>query len=229
MACYTMYIFGDIHEVIKTIDTDSIDFIYTSPPYGITQAEWDQPLDWANLFPELWRVLKPTGIIALHCSMPFTYELLKYQTPKYHYIWEKNNSTCGMLAKKQPLRRTEEVMIYYKKPGTYNPQMKGTTFYKKDNKQIGTEGQSYYGKRAKKTKIDNEIGHYGNYPDTLLTFPIRREKSGITRCNDMMDFFIKTYTNIGDTILDLTTHNSCLNDRVVALKREFIGVDIVPF
>jgi len=223
-----MYIFGDIHEVIKTIDTDSIDFIYTSPPYGITQAEWDNPLDWESLFPEMWRVLKPNGIIALHCSMPFTYELLKYQTPKYHYIWEKNNSTCGMLAKKQPLRRTEEVMIYYKKPGTYNPQMIGDTFYKKDNRLVGG-GQAYCGKRKKKTTVDKDKGHYGKYPDTLLTYSIRREQTGITRPDSMLDFFIKTYTNEGDTILDMTTHNSTLNDRVVALNRQFIGIDIVPF
>ena len=224
-----MYIFGDIHDVIKTIENDTIDFIYTSPPYGITQAEWDKPLDWEQLFPQMWRVLKPTGIIALHASMPFTYELLKYQKPKYHYIWEKDNCTCAMLAKKQPLRRTEEVFIYYRKPGTYNPQMKGTKFYKKVNLHLKGEGNVYYGRRKKKDTVDPEKGHVGRYPDTLLTFPIRRDKSGITRTDEMMDFFIKTYTNEGDTILDLTTHNNLLNDRVVALNRNFIGVDIVPF
>ena len=64
--------------------------------------------------------------------------------------------------------------------------MKGTTFHKKINRHVGIEGQAYYGIRNKKTKIDNDKGHYGKYPDTL-------------------------------------------NDRVVELKREFIGVDIVPF
>ena len=107
--------------------------------------------------------------------------------------------------------------------------MIGNTFYKKENKEIGPEGQSYYGKRNKKTKIDNEKGHYGKYPDTLLTYPIRRGKTGITRCDELMDFFIKTYTNEGDLILDLTTHNNFLNDRVVELDRNFLGVDIVPF
>ena len=84
------YINGDIAEVIKTLETDSIDFIYTDPPFSITKALWDKPLLWNELFPEMWRVLKPTGTICLYASMPFTYELLKYEKPKYHYSWKKN-------------------------------------------------------------------------------------------------------------------------------------------
>ena len=89
-----MYIQGDIHEKIKDIDDNCIDLIYTDPPFdGLTKAKWDKKLDWKYLFEEMWRVLKPNGIIILYSSMPFTYELLKYQKPKYHYIWVKGNST----------------------------------------------------------------------------------------------------------------------------------------
>ena len=76
------FIHGDIQEVIKTIDTDSIDFIYTDPPFGTTSASWDKGLNWSELFPEMWRVLKPTGIICLYASCPFTYEFcLLYTSP----------------------------------------------------------------------------------------------------------------------------------------------------
>ena len=87
------YIQGDIHEVIKTIEDNTIDFIYTDPPFGTTKASWDKGLDWKELFSDMWRVLKTNGIICLYASIPFTYELLKYETPKYHYSWIKNNST----------------------------------------------------------------------------------------------------------------------------------------
>ena len=89
----TNYIQGDIQDVIKTLEDNSIDFIYTDPPFSITNASWDKPLQWDKLFPEMWRVLKPDGIICLYASIPFTYELLKYETPKYHYSWKKNNKT----------------------------------------------------------------------------------------------------------------------------------------
>ena len=127
------YRFGDIHRMIQDIPDDSVDFIYTDPPFGITKADWDQGLDWAHLFPQMWRVLKPKGIICLYASMPFTYELLKYDQPKYHYSWRKNNSTGFFTAKKQPLRCMEEIFVYYRDTGTYNPQMVGTTTHKRRN------------------------------------------------------------------------------------------------
>ena len=60
-----MFIQGDIHDVIKTLENNSIDFINTDPPFATTKAKWDKPLNWKELFPEMWRVLKPTGTIAL--------------------------------------------------------------------------------------------------------------------------------------------------------------------
>jgi len=222
----TKYIEGDIHEVIKNIPDGSIDLIYTSPPYGITNAKWDKPLDWSNLFPELWRVVKDDGIIVLHASMPFTYDLLSHQRPRYHYSWVKNNSTGFFQAKFQPLRNIEEIFVYYKKRGTYNPQMVGNKFYKKRLVKHGGT-QKYFGTRHNIEKSTTlEEGHTGTYPTTVLNYKIRRDSTGITRPDEMLDFFIKTYSNEQDTILDLTTHNNYLGDRCKILNRDFIGVDI---
>ena len=157
-----MFIKGDIHNVIKSIEDNSIDLIYTDPPFQITNASWDKGVDWKYLFPDMWRVLKPTGIIVLYASMPFTYELLKYEKPKYHYTWIKNNSTGFLTTKYQPLRRNEEVFIYYKKAGT----------------------------------------------------------------DEHIDYFIKTYSNEGDKILDMTCCYGYVGKRCDSLKRNYIGVDL---
>ena len=221
------FIEEDIHTAIKNIDDNTFNLIYTSPPYGITNAKWDTALNWAELFPEMWRVLKPDGIIVLHSSMPFTYELLKYETPKYHYSWKKNNSTGFFQAKLQPLRDIEEVLIYYKNRGTYNPQMVGNEFYKKRyNKQ--NDSQNNYGHReniSKSFTSENE-GHTGKYPTTFLEFPVRKDNTGINRPDEMMDFFIKTYSNEGDYVLDMTCHNDYTSKRCNELKRNFLGIDI---
>jgi len=224
------YVQGDIHEVIKTLEDDSIDFIYTDPPFGITKASWDTPLKWDELFPEMWRVLKPSGIICLYASMPFTYELLKYETPKYHYTWKKNNSTGFFTAKKQPLRNTEEIFIYYKMTGTYNPQMIGTETHKRRNL-IHKGGSGYFttSKGAKTPSHNHETekgSHQGKYPTTLKQWNIRKEKGGITRTDDQIDYFIRTYSNEGDTILDMTCHNKTVGKRCEVLGRDYIGVDI---
>lgn len=222
------YIVGDIHQVIKSIEDNSIDFIYTDPPFGITKAKWDKGLNWADLFPEMWRVLKPTGTIALYSSIPFTYELLKYETPKYHYCWKKNNKTGFFQAKYQPLRQIEEIFIYYKNKGTYNPQMEGDKYIPKRNVKVGGRN-GYYGEKLKDKENEyiKEDGHTGKFPSTFKDWNIRKDKTGITRTDEQIDYFIKTYTNENDTILDMTCHNIYVGNRCEVLKRKYIGVDLV--
>ena len=106
---------GDIHEEILKLDSNSINLIYTNPPFFTTENEWDKKLNWKILFTEMWRVLKPNGKIILHCSIPFTYDLIKVERPKYHYVWVKDRPTNFFHAKNQPLRQQEEVLVYYKK------------------------------------------------------------------------------------------------------------------
>ena len=222
------YIQGDIHEVIKTLDDNSIDFIYTDPPFATTKAKWDKPLKWAELFNEMWRVLKPNGTIALHSAIPFSYDLMKYEKPKYNYNWKKNNSTGFFQAKYQPLRNMEEIYIYYKNRGTYNPQMIGDKVYKKRNVKYGGKN-AYWGQDGvnKKNEYNEKEGHIGKYPTTYLEYPIRKDNSGITRCDDMIDYFIKTYSNKDDTILDMTANYNYVGKRCNELQRNYIGVDLL--
>tara|TARA_R110002096_G_scaffold435323_1_gene660207 strand:- start:27 stop:728 length:702 start_codon:yes stop_codon:yes gene_type:complete len=223
------YIENDIHNEILNIEDNSFDLIYTSPPYGITEAEWDKPLEWDMLFPQMWRILKPKGIIVLHSSMPFTYELLKYEKPRYHYIWKKNKATNFLKAKLQPLRICEEIFIYYKTGGTYNPQMKGNTFIKKGYAKSSLDTHQGYcntKEHRPKKEIKEGEGHIGKYPNTFLEYSIRKEKTGINRPDELIDFFIKTYSNEEDNILDLTCHNNFVGDRCKLLNRNYLGIDI---
>ena len=231
-----MIIEGDIHEVIKTIDDNSIDCIYTNPSFGITQAPWDHGLDWDNLWSDIWRILKPNGSVILHSSMPFTFDLVSSQRKyfKYNYVWEKNIATNFFLSKKQPLRIHEDICVFYKKQPTYNPQMKGDEFYKKRNVIHGGKNKYYGNKGIKDTlyqSITEEGGHKGRYPTTILKYPIRKSKkkdknTASTRPDELVDFFIKTYTNPEDTIFDLTCYDGLTGKRCEILNRKYIGVDL---
>lgn len=214
------YIQGDIHEVIKDIETNSIDLIYTNPPFGTTENKWDKPLRWNELWNDIWRVLKPNGVAVIHASKPFSYTLIQSQKPKYNYTWVKDISTGFLNAKKQPLRLVEEVYVFYKKKHTYNPQMVGT-----DIIPTSTSGKSkYYGDRHSE-KNDGKF-HIGKYPTDVLKFK-RDVRGGKTISDDMIDFFIKTYSNEDDLILDMTTHSKVVGSRAIALSRNFIGVDLL--
>lgn len=215
---------GDIQEEILKLETNSIDLIYTNPPFHNTENSWDKPLNWKFLFKEMWRVLKPTGKIILHCSIPFTYELINIEKPRFHYIWIKDRPTNFFHAKNQPLRIEEEILVFYKKLGTYNPQMIGDKFYKK-----GTAGKSeYYGSRGENKKYkDKTEGHIGKYPHNVLYYP-RHIRGFSTRPDELVDYFIKTYSNEGETILDLTCYNYLTGVRAEKLNRKYIGVDLNP-
>ena len=214
------YIKGDIHEEILKLEDNSIDLIYTNPPYGTTSAKWDKPLKWKELFPEMWRVLKPDGFIILHCAKPFTYKLIGIQAPKYHYSWKKNISTNYYHAKRQPLREMEEVLVYYKKNGTYNPQMRGNKILK--TCKANNTGQCYYGARKHRLKKGHHVGYY---PTDFLEYKIDI-RGGKTVPDEMIEYFIKTYTNEDETVLDMTTHNNVVGNVVTKLKRNFIGIDL---
>ena len=106
--------------------------------------------------------------------------------------------------------------------------MIGDTFHKKRHKNGDHGNQNYFNVKHKTTQNTEEGGHSGRYPKTILEYPVRKckTKGGITRCDEMMDFFIKTYSNEGDTVMDLTTHNEIVGSRVTKLNRNFIGCDI---
>jgi DNA modification methylase len=224
MACFVK---GDIHTVIKDIESGSVDLIYTNPPFGTTCAIWDKPLNWHQLFPEMWRVLKPNGSIVLHASMPFSYDLIRVEKPKYHYSWIKDNATCFMLAKRQPLRKHEEVLVWYKRQPVYNPQMVGDEWHPEGRR----KGGQYYGSRLKGKDEAGEDwkqrGHKGRYPTTILDYK-RAIKGDSTRPEELVDYFIKTYSNEGEKVLDLTCYNGLTGKRCVALGRRYLGVDLRP-
>ena len=228
------YIEGDIHDVIKTLDTDSFDLLYTNPPFGITGASWDKGLRWEELWDDIWRVLKPNGVVVLHSSMPFTFDLVASQRQdfKYIYVWKKNIATNFFLAKKQPLRIHEDICIFYKNQPTYNPQMKGKEFHKKRNVIYGGQDK-YYGECKVKDgwgEETDEGGHKGRYPNTFLEYPIRKSKkkdknTASTRPDELVDFFIKTYSNEGDNILDITCYDGLTGKRCQILNRNYLGID----
>ena len=214
------YIIGEALTEIKKLPENTFELIYTNPPYATTNKSWDQPLDWVNLIPELWRVLKPDGVIALHTGIPFTYDIIRLMKPKYNYIWKKNNPTNPLLAKKQPLRNIEEILIFYKKNKTYNPQMEGEEEieYNRTNSYDG-----YYGKQT-----PNKSKQKGKYPTTYLgSYPrIIQSKNPKSIHDSITEKIIKTYTNEGDNILDFTCCSRGNGDIASKLNRHYLGIDI---
>jgi DNA modification methylase len=116
--------FGDCLDVMKLIDDASIDLILCDLPYGVTKNKWDSVIDLKMLWAEYERVIKTNGAIVLFGQDKFSAKLMlsNEKLHRYNLIWEKTTPTGHLNAKKMPLRSHEDILVFYKKLPTYNPQ-----------------------------------------------------------------------------------------------------------
>ena len=220
---------GDCLELMNNIPDKSIDMILCDLPYGTTHCKWDSiiPLD------ELWihykRIIKDNGAILLFAQTPFDKVLgsSNLQMLKYEWIWEKTQATGHLNAKKMPMKAHENILVFYKKLPTYNPQMtEGHTPIHSYTKYISTQNNTeIYG------RMNREIsggGETTRYPRSVLTFASDKQTCYLHPTQKplvLCEYMVKTYTNEGDLVLDScmgsnTTGLACKN-----LKRRYIGIE----
>ena len=124
---------GDTLEKMKLIPDKSVDMLLVDLPYGTTQNKWDSVIPLDKLWSEYHRIVKTNGAMVFTATGVFAAQLMlsNIKEYKYKFIWEKSKATNFLNAKKQPLRKFEEVLVFYKKQPTYNPQMRDGEAYDK--------------------------------------------------------------------------------------------------
>ena len=226
---------GDCLEVMKNIEDKSIDCIICDLPYGVTSKnKWDTIIPYEPLWKEYKRIIKDNGAIILFGQDKFTAKtmLSNEKMHRYNLIWNKVLTSGFLNAGRMPLREHEDIMIFYKKLPTYNPQF--------------TEGKPLHGMGEKFKKVKNNNNNYNDfnscnnpsanregdtkkYPKSILTFP-RPASSKMLHPTEkpveLLEYLIKTYSNENDVILDNcmgsgSTGVACLNT-----NRRFIGIEL---
>ena len=117
---------GDCLELMNQVSDKSIDLILCDLPYGTTQNKWDTVIPFDKLWAQYNRIIKDNSAILLFSQMPFGANLIM-SNPKmfrYEWIWEKEQGTGFLNAKKMPLKKHENILVFYKHLPTYNPQMR---------------------------------------------------------------------------------------------------------
>lgn len=218
--------YDDCLKIMETIPTASIDLILCDLPYGTTQNEWDTIIPFDLLWEQYMRISK--GAIVLFAAQPFTSLLissnLKYF--KYDWVWEKTKATGHLNAKKQPLRNKEDILVFYKKQPTYNPQMsKGEPYKNKTGKDINGSSSmtASYGKYTNKRNENTGF----RYPKQILKFnTVQRNTLHPTeKPVPLLEYLIKTYTNKGDVVLDNCMGSGSTGEAAINLDRQFIGIE----
>lgn len=208
---------GDCLEIMQDIPDKSIDMILCDLPYGSTVCKWDNVLPFDLLWQQYKRIIKDNGAIVLFGNEPFSSKLRLSNIKNYKYDWKWNKLTHSspLLAKKQPLRVYEDIMVFYKNQPNYNPQMTKGMPYKKD---YGYDIHKNSINGAKMIDCNNESGL--RYPTNIIEFPMsRNNQKRLHPCQKpiiLLEYLIKTYTNEGETVLDncagsMSTAIACIN------------------
>ena len=214
---------GDCLDLLPQIPDNSVDMVLVDLPYGTTACKWDSIIPLDQLWEQYNRICKLDGAMVFTAAQPFTTILAASNLDhfKYEWIWEKPQGTNPMNAKVMPLKSHENVLVFYRKKPTYNPQMWYSTPYggfSSDTSKIG----EVYGSAQSKHR-DNPEG--SRYPKTVMKFKQEKGLHPTQKPVELMEYLIKTYTNPGDTVLDNTMGSGTTGVACVQTGREFIGME----
>lgn len=221
--------------IMNTIPDNSIDMVFCDLPYGITRNHWDSIIDLLQLWSAYRRIVKDNGAIVLTAANPFDKILAMSNLSefKYDWIWEKNKATGHLNAKKMPLKSHEYVLVFYKTVPVFNPQF---TYGHKPMNSVKPKLdvpepdvlRNYGHVRA---HLGNSGGETTRYPRSVIGIPVINNDSPLKwhptqKPVELAEYFIKTYSNEEDTVLDNcmgsgSTGIACLNT-----NRNFIGIEI---
>ena len=216
---------GDCLEYMNLIPDESIDMILCDLPYGMTQNKWDSYISLDELWKQYNRIIKPNGAIVLTSNGVFTAKLILSQPNiyKYKWVWENSKPTNFLNAKKQPLRKHEDVCVFYKKQPTYHPQM--------------TKGEPY-DKGIRKNQLSGNYGDFDpvhvasdgeRYPTDVIYIKTAESEGAVLHPTqkpiELGRYMVRTYTNPGDVVLDNTFGSGSFIVAALMEGRNFIGIE----
>ena len=222
---------GDCLEIMPTLEEKSIDMILCDFPYGTTACKWDTVIPFEPLWKQYKRLIKDNGAIVLTASQPFTSALVMSNVKmfKYEWIWEKAVGSNFAVAKFQPLKEHENILVFGKSKTKYNPikeerKGSGKARLKNGYKSNGTKTEitgmtsNRMGKEYEELKFPSTVQYFNNREDSRGLHPTQKPVA-------LFEYLIKTYTHEGDTVLDNcagsgTTGVACLNT-----NRKFILIE----
>ena len=208
-------------EGMKKIPDGVVDMVLCDLPYGTTDCVFDKRLPFEPLWEQFLRVTKINGAIVLFSQMPFGAELIMSNRKmfRYEWVWTKSLGVGFLNAKKMPLRCHENILVFYRKLPTYNPQFtKGKPY--KINRCARSTSDNYQKQRPTRLESDGR-----RYPRDVLPFNTIQDVHPQQKPVDLLEYLIKTYTNEGELVLDNCIGSGSTAVAAINTNRNFIGFE----
>lgn len=213
----------DCFNVLPRIEAGSVALVLTDLPYGTTACKWDSVLPLDQLWSHLHRVAKSNAVFVFTAQQPFTWVLCASNPSelRYELIWEKPNGTNPFQAKRMPMKKHENILVFSGNAATYNPQMTTGKPYRWNSTRSGGEAGGI--NQSRETPIDNRGTRY---PGSVLRFQQERGLHPTQKPVALMEWLIRTYSNPGDTVLDVTMGSGTTGVAALNTGREFCGIEL---
>ena len=213
-------------EGLRSLPKHSVDMLLTDPPYGTTRNYWDVPLP----LPELWEAVKwavkPNGAVLFFAQCPFDKVLgaSNLAMLRYEWIWYKERGTGFLNANRAPLKKSENILVFYQKSPVYNPQFTYGKPYTRVHSRSGTS--SNYGKFERQGSESNDGRRY---PGNVLFVPtvsggIHPTQKPVELC----EYLIRTYTRPGELVADICAGSGTTAIAAINTKRRFVCFETAP-
>ena len=218
---------GECLEIMRTFPDSSVDMVLCDLPYGTTKSKWDSIIDLDALWEQYRRIVKPNGAIVLTSAGLFTCQL-GMSAPdlfKYKFVWEKCLPTNFLNAKKQPLRKHEDVCVFYRRQPVYNPQMTKGKPYSKQNFRNG-KTTACYGRQSSYKSVNEGT----RYPTDILKINNAVKEGETYHPNQkplaLGQYLVRTYTDPGALVLDNTFGSGSFLVAAAMEGRKFCGIEM---
>jgi DNA modification methylase len=215
---------GDCLERMKEIPDGSVDMILADVPYGTTACKWDSIIPLEPMWEHLKRIIKPNGAIVMTASQPFTTTLIASNMKmfKYCWVWDKKAAGNHGLAKFQPMKTHEDIVVFSICTHFYSPIKTKGKMRKKGG--YGSANTIATGMKEIQPRLSDEY-----FPKSILEISNAKRIGKVHPTQKpvpLMEYLIKTYTNEGETVLDFTMGSGTTGVACAQTGRKFIGIEM---
>ena len=225
---------GDCLDIMPNLPEKSVDMILADLPYGVTECKWDSIIPFDTLWNEYKRIIKNNGVLVFTAQQPFTTDLINSNRKwfRYTWVWNKRCVRNFANAQKMPLKNHEDIVVFYEKMPTYNPQM---TYIKHTHGLFGTikpdsDKSENYGETIRHGHNDR----VGGFPRTIIDMRaiINLDKESVghptQKPTSLFEYLVLTYTNPGEAVLDNVIGSGTTAIAAYRTGRRWIGIEKDP-